>query len=361
MIGGADRARYAPVRRLAELASTARNASRLAAGARLADGQALRSLPADAEAALHDARARFAVPPQWTVRGRLTTVADVAVLEVCDGDRLAAVLKLARTPEGTSSLRLQQETLQLLRGDARLGEWRRLLPVVLAHGTAGAHAYSIEAALPGTVGTDATAGAEAARNAVVAVSGLHRATGRAVVATRPVVDGWLEPALSLVADVPTLMGPGARRRGVEAIRERIRAGTEGRTVWLGHTHGDYAPGNLFLGPAADVVGIIDWGQARADDPAVIDVLTYLLVIRADAEGRGLGSVVGDLCRGAPLSEDELALLELHRAACPADELDVAVMALLAWLRHVENNLLKSPRYGANPAWVFLTVEKVLRT
>jgi Ser/Thr protein kinase RdoA (MazF antagonist) len=349
------------VRRLAELAATARNASRLAAGARLADGQALRSLPGDADAALRGARSRFGLSPRWTVGDRLTTVADVAVLEVREGDRLVAVLKLGRTPEGNASLRLQQETLARLHGNARLDRWRRLLPVVAAHGAAGEHAYSIELALPGTVGTAAAAGPEAARAAVRAVSGLHRATGAATPATRPVAEGWLEPALSLVADVPTLMGPAARRRGVEAVRERIQAGTEGRAVWLGRTHGDFAPGNLFLDPAGEVTGIIDWGQSRADDPAVIDVLTYLLVDRARAERRGLGVVVGDLVRGAPLTAGEQALLDIHRAACPADPLDVPVMALLAWLRHVENNLLKSPRYGTNPAWVFLTVEKVLRT
>jgi hypothetical protein len=71
-------------------------------------------------------------------------------------------------------------------------------------------------------------------------------------------------------------------------------------------------------------------------------------------------VVGDLCRGAPLTDAETALLELHRAACPADPLGADVLALLTWLRHVENNLLKSPRYRSNPAWVHATLETVLR-
>jgi hypothetical protein len=88
-------------------------------------------------------------------------------------------------------------------------------------------------------------------------------------------------------------------------------------------------------------------------------MTYLLVARADSRGTGLATVVRDLCRGGALSPDEQALLELHRAECPADALDVPAMALLAWVRHVENNLMKSPRYGAHPAWVYRCVERVL--
>jgi Ser/Thr protein kinase RdoA (MazF antagonist) len=356
--------RGVPVRRAAELTVIARNAARILAGARMADGQALGSLSLEADASLRDARAGFALPPQWTLGNRLTTVADVAVVEVCHGPELVAVLKLARTPAGDASLLLQQETLHRLAGDTRLGAWRRLLPGVLAHGVVGTRRYSIEQAVPGTVGTslpDRADESEATRNAVRAVSELHRSTGRVAVASRELVDRWLEPGLSLVADVPMLLGPARRRRLVDLLRERIRSGVEGRALWVGRTHGDYFPGNILFGPSAEVTGIIDWGQSRDDDLALIDPGTLLVAGRAGAQGTALGRVVRDLCRGAALSAGELALLELHRAACPADPVGVDVMALLTWLRHVENNLLKSPRYGSHPAWVHANLETVLRT
>jgi Ser/Thr protein kinase RdoA (MazF antagonist) len=357
------RPRNATTRRLAELATTARNASRLAAGARLVDGQALESLPADVEECLRDARSRFGIPPVWSVRNRLTTVADVAVIELSADEQLAGVLKLARTPAGDASLGLQLETLQSLGSDPRLGACHGTLPDVLAHGVVGERRYSIERAVPGTVGTalpeatDTTAGT---RNAVLAIAELHRGAGAAATPGAAVVDGWLEPALSLVADLPTLLGPARRRRLLEQLRDRIHAGTDGRSIWLGRTHGDYFPGNVFFGPSAEVTGIIDWGQSRDGDPAVIDLMTYLLVVRADRQGTGLAAVVREVCRGNALSAEESALVELHRSRCPADRLDAQVMALLAWVRHVENNLLKSPRYGADPAWVYLCVERVLK-
>jgi Ser/Thr protein kinase RdoA (MazF antagonist) len=360
--GGGPPTRHPAVRRLAELATTARNASRLAAGARLVDGQALESLPAEAAECLRDAGSRVAVPAGWRLRDRLTTVGDVAVLELVDGPDLAGVLKLARTPAGDDGLLQQQDTLQQLAGDGRLGPWRRLLPDVLASGVVEGRRYSVERALPGTVASDAPAADAAAgsRTAVRAIAELHRTTGGPAVASRTMVDDWLQPALSLIAELPTLLGPGRRRRLVDRLRDRIRTGAEGRTVWLGRTHGDFFPGNVFLGPSGEVSGIIDWAQSRTDDPAVIDLMTYLLVVRAGTQGTGLGSIVRDLCRGAPLTGDEQALVELHRAACPADPIDPDVMALLAWLRHAENNLLKSPRYAADPAWVFLNVERVLK-
>jgi Ser/Thr protein kinase RdoA (MazF antagonist) len=222
----------------------------------------------------------------------------------------------------------------------------------------------MEKAVPGTVGTALPGSAgtrEHLRNAVRAVSGIHRATGRVAVVSPALVDRWLEPALSLLADVPMLLGPARRHRLIEQLRQRIRSGVEGRAVWLGRTHGDYFPGNIFFGPSAEVTGIIDWGQSREDDPALIDPMTLVLVGRGQAQQKGLGPVVRDLCRGVPLSGREVALVEIHRAGCPADPVGVDVMALLAWLRHVENNLLKSPRYRANPVWVLTNLETVLKT
>ena len=353
-----------PARRVAELTVIARNSVRLLAGARMTDGQALGSLPLEADASLRDARAASALPPQWTLGDRLTTVADVAVVEVRHGPRLVAVLKLARSPAGDASLAQQLAILQRLAGDARLGRWRRLLPEVLAHGVTGGHGYSIERAVPGTVGTSLprpAGGPDTARDAVRAVAELHRCTGRATVASRALVDGWVEPALALVNEVPTLLGAARRRRLVDLLRERIRAGVEGRVLWVGRTHGDYYSGNVFFGPSGDVRGIIDWGQSREDDLALIDSGTLVLTGRAAAQGTELGHVVGDLCRGAPLTADEHAVMELHRAACPADLVGADVMALLTWLRHVENNLLKSPRYRSNPVWIRANLEAVLRT
>lgn len=379
-----------PTRRVTELARTAVDAARLVAGNRMANGQALRSLPADVDAAMDHARTGFGIPAHWAPRDRLPTVADVAVVELRAGPELAAVLKVARTPAGDAVLLLQQETLQRLAAQARLGPWRRLLPAVLAHGTVGARRYSVEKAVRGTVGTalPGSAGTEqaTARAAVRAVSQLHRATGRVAVASPELVDRWLEPGLSLVADTPMLLGPARRRALVDRLRDRIHSSVAGREVWLATTHGDYFPGNIFFAPTtgtdatgpggagaggagaggagADgvgVAGIIDWAQSREDDPALIDPMTFLLIGRARAQGRALGRVVRDLCRGAPLSLPEAALLAIHRAACPADPVGVDVMALLAWLRHVENNLLKSPRYRVHPAWLHANVETVLRT
>lgn len=356
--------RHLSVRWAAELAAAARNASRLVVGARLTDGQNIRSLEADAETCLAEARKRSGLSPQWVLGRRLTTVGDVAVLELRNGTELVAVLKVSRSASGDDTLLAQQRTLQRLAADERLAAWRRLLPEVLGHGMVAARVYSIESALPGTVGTsipDAVATDDARRSAIDAISGLHRATGRVETASTELIDAWLEPALSLVAEVPAPFATARRSSAVARVREELRAALEGRGVWVSSTHGDYFPGNIFYGPSKTVEGIIDWAQAREDDPAIVDPMTLILTDRAGRQRRGIGGVVRDLCQGAPLSWPELALLEAHRAACPADPLPVDVMALLGWVRHVENNLRKSTRYAEHPVWVHRVVTPVLKS
>jgi Ser/Thr protein kinase RdoA (MazF antagonist) len=350
-------------RRAAELAGTARELTRLLLGARVTDGQGLASLDAEASASLQDARSTAGLPQEWVLGRRLTTVGDLAVVEVREGNRLVAVLKLSRSPAGDENLAAQQGTVHELSADERLGAWRELLPRVLAHGAVGARAYTLEAAVPGTVGTalsDGNAG-RAAERAVRAAAELHRATGRAAVVGAEAVERWLQPGLSLLADVPMpLLGPARRRELTGRLRERVVEGTVGRTVWTSRTHGDFFPGNLFLGPSSELTGIIDWGQSRGNDLSLVDPMTYLLVARARRQGRPLGAVVRDLCREGRLTEEEQRLLDLHRGTCPGDPLAPSVAALLAWLRHAENNLLKSPRYAAHPVWVRRNLETVLR-
>jgi Ser/Thr protein kinase RdoA (MazF antagonist) len=157
-----------------------------------------------------------------------------------------------------------------------------------------------------------------------------------------------------------LLGPDRRRRVVEALRHGLREALEGRTVWVGRTHGDYSPGNILFDGAGRVGGVVDWAQSREDDLVLLDPMTLLLFERAHDRGLPFGRVVVDLHGGSRLSSAEVALLERHRALCPAEPLPVPTAALLAWLRHVETNLVKSARYAHHPVWVHQNVEAVLR-
>lgn len=348
--------------RAAELALAARNAWRLLAGGRMTDGPRDAAPFVDPEPALRDARSRFAVPTAWTPGSRLSTVTDVAVVELCLGADTVAVLKLACTPAGDACLLRQQHTLERISGAARLGRWRALLPDVLAHGIVGDHRYSIERLLPGTVGSSLPgplAATDALRDAGRVIAEFHSVTGRVEVPSSVLLDRWVEPALLLLSEVPMLLGPARRQRLVMRLRDRIRAGIEGRALWVGRTHGDFVAGNiLFAG--STVTGIIDWDRSQVDGVALVDPMTLLLTDRARAAGTALGGVVRDLCHGAPLTYREQGLLDGHRAACPADTIEPDVLGLLAWLQHVRNNLLKSSRYRSHPAWVHRNIETVLK-
>src|SRR5207248_1380997 len=74
-------------------------------------------------------------PAAWVAGAMPPTVSDVTVLATGPRRRPpSAVLKLPRTDAATRSLRRQDSVLARLHADPRLGEWRRLLPVLLAGG-----------------------------------------------------------------------------------------------------------------------------------------------------------------------------------------------------------------------------------
>ena len=153
----------------------------------------------------------------------------------------------------------------------------------------------------------------------------------------------------------------ARRVGATALANleaELRRSLQGRTVTVGRTHGDYAPGNVLLAHhGRAVAGILDWELSSGDGISALDHTHLALTSNALFRRREIGEVVARAL-GDRLDAPERAFLDgACSALCPA--VPVRALVLLDWLRHVTDVLSQSERYADKRVWAALNVDSVL--
>jgi aminoglycoside phosphotransferase len=296
----------------------------------------------------------------WVVRRRLRTRSDAAVLLVGPrGTEPEAIVKLATTAAASASLGRERAALAALAGEGALGEWRALLPEVLASGDADGRTYLVERLLLGVEARSLRANAHAPPElaAARAIGLLHRATASEHVVGPDSLARWLEAPLQVLERTPAI------RRSVPALarlREGLRESLSGRRVAGSWSHGDYWLGNVLVDPATGAVtGIVDWEHARPHEPCALDLAHLLLCATADARRREVGSVVLDVLAGDRRAHTKLRLLEDAQAELPGEPIPLRPLLLLCWLRHVAGNLEKSTLYGRHSVWLRRNVHAVI--
>lgn len=287
----------------------------------------------------------------WRCERALRTVTDVsAYLVRAPGDRVG-VLKVATTAGGMAGLRRERGVLDRLTADERLGRWRTVLPLPLAAGTAGPGAFLLTNRLPGTGGNDLAAADGLTAAAVEAISPLHRLTRNVRRVDGGLVHRWV--------DRPGERISRALRSGddVGRVTRAVRAELRGRALTLGWVHGDLHPGNLLVGADGRVTGIIDWGGAGEQDLPILDLAFWLLAVDASTRHREFGErVAARLAAARCWTRSETALLDgVPYAGLAAGR----TVLLLAWLRHVADNLANTDCAGNLP-WLRSNVMVVLR-
>ena len=292
----------------------------------------------------------------WRPEGTLRSVSDTAVVFL-GSPTSSAVLKVVATGSARALAR-EQEVLERLADDHRLGAWRRMVPTVLDAWHDGHGACLLLSRLPG-----AAPGAGVARPsgwltgaAYAAVAPLHRLGSSPVVVDEPLLQRWVDEPVARVARVlPRRQTYGTL---LEDLRQMLRRQLGGRVATMGWSHGDFHPGNVTLDGDAGVCGIVDWGGARPDSLPDIDLAHWLLTTAAVDGHRELGREVADrLGRRECWSPPEAALLQ---SGASSHDLPPRALLLLAWLSHVRMNLDKSDRYAASPVWLRRNVLPVLR-
>jgi O-antigen/teichoic acid export membrane protein len=290
----------------------------------------------------------------WRCEQELPTVSDSAVIMVRAGDDEAGVLKVATTGSGMAGLHREHGVLCRLRSDERLGPWRDLLPVPLDVGDVSGGAFLLTSRLPGQDGRQVAPGLGNLLTpaAVNAITPLHRVTSTMHVVNDVVLNQLVdEPAGRLRAAV-------RRKDAVDRLAAYLHSQLAGRWVSLGWTHGDFFPGNVLVGPGGRVTGIVDWSQLREDDLVVLDIAFWLLTVPRPGQAREIGARVAARLDRGPCWQPAESSLVTSRAY--GDPINGQALLLLAWLRHVTDNLAKSDRYAASPVWSRRNIAPVLR-
>ncbi|MGB6457893.1 MAG: aminoglycoside phosphotransferase family protein [Streptosporangiaceae bacterium] len=281
------------------------------------------------------------------------TISDSAAVMVRRADGQQAVLKVATSQNGMASLRREGDALDRLQSDKRLGEWRAMLPVALDSGDISGGSYLVTSRLPGVDGRQATPDMMTWLTPAIvdAVGPLHLLD-----TAEHEVDAVLLGRL-VEGPIAQLRATFRRTDGVDRLEAGLQADLAGRCVTLGWTHGDLALGNVMV-IGRRVTGIVDWGNVREHDLTILDLALWLLTVPGPGQPREIGARVASRLRSDQAwlpAENRL----LAARSC-GDPISGRALLLLAWLRHITDNLAKSDRYADSPVWSRRNVTRVLR-
>jgi O-antigen/teichoic acid export membrane protein/aminoglycoside phosphotransferase len=298
-----------------------------------------------AEAVLNNLRTTRPSTSRWRLRRSLNGLNDVAISEIGPEDHGVAVLKWARRPKADRSLENEERTLRRLWHDARLGNWRGLLPAVLASGTVSRRRYLAESYIDGeTADRLLQRGAEPKRviaAAAASIAPLYEATRSETVVDESLLDELVDQP---VAELRSVVVDRSRIRDadhvLERLRDEIREDLTGRTVVTSRVHGDLCPANVLMRPdGGEVTGLVDWERGRSRGLPDLDLLHLEMTTRMQVRGQELGQVVEEmLADGGRRDRTQI---------------------LLAWLHHVAGNVAKAGRYARSRLWVRRNIDPVL--
>lgn len=311
-------------------------------------------------------------PPSgaWTEARAVRTVTDVAVAYLSDdADDPTAVLKVARSPLAAADLRRQREILTTLAADHRLGDWRSLLPCVLAFRDDGDNTTSIETFHP-RVDLATVLAAHPDRFdalttlALTSIDELHCRTGQLAVVDDTMLARWVDEPVRTLVEMCRTLSPGSVD-AAQRIGAVVRDAVAGHTVVTGWAHGDFHGGNVMLEhERGGVTGIVDWGGAHREWLCVLDDYHLVLTASSTVEQREFGSVLARRLRAGGLTDRECRRLGTGCGATPGaehgDRLDEPIAILLTWLHHVAALSRTWGVYHQHRVWWALNAEPVLR-
>ncbi len=297
----------------------------------------------------------------WTVEPGPVGRSDVTMLWVRDGERVTAVLKLARSLRGREALEA---------GASRILQWHEAtggldlplrVPRVIDLGTLDGMGYELESHVSGVVATDEPDRRGVVTRAVGVGTAIAAATGHAV--GPDTMRAWVQGPLDVVRWSLVEVGRWDLEAALESMGAELEAALTAAEPRAAFTHGDLWLGNVLL-DATHPLGLIDWEAADPHGLPQVDVVTTLVTSRAEVRGRELGHEITSLLDDPDWAQWEVELLERGGVAVggdvpPRGHLDDAVALRLAWLHMVAATMVKSERYQPGTPWYARNVEPVL--
>jgi aminoglycoside phosphotransferase (APT) family kinase protein len=305
-------------------------------------------------------------PAEWTAVQPVPTIADRMVFAMGPpGQHPVAIVKIAQKGDAASNLERETATIRALQADARLGEWRTLLPLVLATGEQDDDVYRAERLLPGTPATRLlSAGTDRQRlqrSMAEAIGILHHQTATTCRIDVTRLRSWVyEPIDTLLELSAFRPGWSNFRPAIGRMRSNLGEELLDQSVALSWIHGDYWPANVLVADDGQTItGIIDWDLAEPAGLPLLDIMHLIVTMRMMERRQEMGVVVSALLRDQDWTPEEEALLASAWATLPGSRISTRQVLLLAWLRHVDHTRTKARRFGGPILWESQNVERVL--
>lgn len=306
-------------------------------------------------------------PAGWTSVQPVPTIADRTVLTMGPArQRPVAIVKLAPTGDAATNLERETATIGALRAEARLGDWRNLLPLVLTAGEADGMVYRAERMLPGAPATRfLSAGGDRQRlqdSLAEAIGVLHQQTATTGRIGAAQLRSWVYDPIDVLLELSgSRSGWSTYRTAIGRLQADLREELLDQSVALSWIHGDYWPANVLVADdARTVTGIVDWDLAEAAGLPLLDIMHLIVSMRMIGRQQEMGVVVSALLRDPDWTREEQALLDSAWAALPGSRIGTRQVLLLSWLRHVDHTRTKARRFGGPTLWESQNVERVLQ-
>jgi thiamine kinase-like enzyme len=290
----------------------------------------------------------------WKIHHVFRTLGDMEVLVIGPRNNpVTAILQIPGSKLAVASYEHQKSVLAQLQEDGRLSDWRKFLPHLLYEGYYNGRPYWVFERIEGV---EALAELQAKERqdilqlAAKTVGFLHQRTAEEIIVDDAILDKWVLAPLRVIYQSPLVYYHCQSKRILDRLAKHLMETLRGRTIAVSWIHGDYWQGNiLFSSDHRQVVGIIDWDQARSKDLPSADLINLLVSACRAESGRELGEILVETHSNG-WQPDKEVVWEQTMKQFDGKTPDLKDSLMLFWLRHMSANLLKSGRYLYNPIW-----------
>jgi thiamine kinase-like enzyme len=194
------------------------------------------------------------------------------------------------------------------------------------------------------------------------INEFHQATLEPIYVDHFIYSQWVGDRLNLLATaVQNLPGSKALLESIKHLKDDLQDKLIGKQFDSSWIHGDYVPGNILATKdGSEITGIIDWELAHPIELPGLDMAQFIMAAGIYTQGMEMGQIVINILKDQDMGSEIRAGLYAIEKYLPASTPDIKTLVVLAWLRHVSTNMIKSETYMSHLYWVMENIESVLK-
>ncbi|MBL8015491.1 MAG: phosphotransferase [Candidatus Doudnabacteria bacterium] len=303
---------------------------------------------------------------KWEIKQVLSTLRDMDILVIgTQNSSDTAMLHLPKSESALFDFERNIKALAALHADARLGDWRRLLPRLLFKGQFQGWPYFIVERLSGISAEkailDNTDTSQAMLDSIFDVIGdFHQKTAREVIVGDQLLKDWVFNPIQNFRNSNLVYFHRKSHVILDRLERQMSEKLRNQRQVVSCIHGDCWPGNYLVIPdGSRVIGVIDWDYSQPTGLPIIDLVGLFLSLRRMKENRELGEIITDVLKLNAWSEHEQALWEQAEHKLNIIFPGIRESLVIFWLHHLNANVQKNRYFSLNPIWVYGNFVKVL--